>query len=158
MVDSSGLVPGLVRHLRRELAEPIAKGDATVMGWREAMPALHTIILFDEWGAYLVLGILFVIIGFSIINTVLMSVLHRHREFGVLQALGLTPRQTGSVVLAEGLLQTVVCAIIGVALGLGITAALGNGIDVASLYNMEEMQLSGVAVDSGMSRTLLILS
>jgi ABC-type lipoprotein release transport system permease subunit len=147
MVDSSLAVPGLVRHLRRELAGPIAKGDATVMGWREAMPALHAIIVFDEWGAYLVLGILFVIIGFSIINTVLMSVLHRHREFGVLQALGLTPRQTASVVLVEGLLQTVVCAIIGVGVGLAVTAAFSGGIDISELYNDQEMQFSGVAID-----------
>ena len=76
-----------------------------------------------------------------------MSVLHRHREFGVLQALGLTPWQTGSVVLAEGLLQTVVCALIGVAVGLGITAAFSGGIDMSNLYNIEEMQLSGVSLD-----------
>ena len=33
------------------------------MGWQEAMPALYTMIVFDEWGGFLVLGILFVIIG-----------------------------------------------------------------------------------------------
>ena len=147
MVDSSRAVPGLLRHLRRELAEPIGKGGTTVMGWREAMPALHSAVLIDEWGGYLMLGILFVIVGFSIINTVLMSVLHRHREFGVLQALGLTPRQTASVVLVEGLLQTVVCAIIGVGVGLAVTAAFSGGIDISDLYNGQEMQFSGVAID-----------
>jgi ABC-type lipoprotein release transport system permease subunit len=147
MVDSSRAVPGLLRHLRRELAEPIGKGGTTVMGWREAMPALHSAVLIDEWGGYLMLGILFVIVGFSIINTVLMSVLHRHREFGVLQALGLTPRQTASVVLVEGLLQTVVCAIIGVGVGLAVTAAFSGGIDISELYNDQEMQFSGVAID-----------
>jgi ABC-type lipoprotein release transport system permease subunit len=147
MVDSSRAVPGLLRHLRRELAESIGKGGTTVMGWREAMPALHSAVLIDEWGGYLMLGILFVIVGFSIINTVLMSVLHRHREFGVLQALGLTPRQTASVVLVEGLLQTVVCALIGVAVGLAVTAAFSGGIDISELYNDQEMQFSGVAID-----------
>jgi ABC-type lipoprotein release transport system permease subunit len=147
MVDSSRAVPGLLRHLRRELAESIGKGGTTVMGWREAMPALHSAVLIDEWGGYLMLGILFVIVGFSIINTVLMSVLHRHREFGVLQALGLTPRQTASVVLVEGLLQTVVCAIIGVGVGLAVTAAFSGGIDISDLYSGLEMQFSGVAID-----------
>ncbi len=148
MVDDSRAVPRLARHLRRELAEPISKGSTTVMDWREAMPALYSAVLLDEWSAYLILGILFVIVGFSIINTVLMSVLHRHREFGVLQALGLTPRQTGSVVLAEGLLQTVVCAILGVAVGLGITAAFSGGIDISGMTgDMENMEFSGVVVD-----------
>ena len=148
MVDDSRAVRGLLRHLRRELAEPIGAGGTTVIGWREAMPALHSAVMLDEWSAYLILGILFVIVGFSIINTVLMSVLHRHREFGVLQALGLTPRQTGSVVLAEGLLQTVVCAILGVAVGLGITAAFSGGIDISGMTgDMENMEFSGVVVD-----------
>ena len=95
LVDDSTAVPRLVRHLRQALADPIARGETTVMGWREAMPALRDAVLIDEWGGYLVFVILFVIIGFSIVNTVLMSVLHRHREFGVLQALGLDAASDG---------------------------------------------------------------
>lgn len=49
----------------------------------------------------------------------------------MLQGLGLTPRQAGSVVLG-GLLQTVVCALIGVGIGLGITAGFSDGIDLSS--------------------------
>ena len=73
LVDDSTAVPRLVRHLRQALADPIARGETTVMGWREAMPALRDAVLIDEWGGYLVFVILFVIIGFSIVNTVLMS-------------------------------------------------------------------------------------
>ena len=69
---------------------------------------------------WLIFGLLFVIIGFTIVNTVLMSVLHRHREFGVLQALGLTPGQTGAVVLVEGLILTGVSGVVGVGLGVGV--------------------------------------
>ena len=104
------------------------------MGWREAMPALRDAVLIDEWGSYLIFGILFVIIGFSIVNTVLMSVLHRHREFGVLQALGLTPRQTGAVVLVEGLALTAVSGIAGVGLGLFLTwFFMADGFDLSQI-------------------------
>ena len=149
MVDRSTTVPELVQHLRRELADPIARGETIVMGWREAMPALRDAVLIDEWGGYLVFGILFVIIGFSIVNTVLMSVLHRHREFGVLQALGLTPRQTGAVVLVEGLLLTGVSGIAGVGLGLFFTwFLLGDGIDMSQISGaLGDMTFSGVAID-----------
>ena len=149
LVDDSIAVPGLVRHLRRALADPIARGETTVMGWREAMPALRDAVLIDEWGAYLVFGILFVIIGFSIVNTVLMSVLHRHREFGVLQALGLTPRQTGAVVLVEGLTLTGVSGIVGVGLGLFLTwFFLGDGLDLSQISGaLDDMTFSGVVID-----------
>ena len=149
LVDDSIAVPGLVRHLRRALADPIARGETTVMGWREAMPALRDAVLIDEWGSYLVFGILFVIIGFSIVNTVLMSVLHRHREFGVLQALGLTPRQTGAVVLVEGLTLTGVSGIVGVGLGLFLTwFFLGDGLDMSQISGaLDDMTFSGVVID-----------
>ena len=149
MVDISTDVPAVVRELRQALAEPIARGEATVMGWREAMPALRDAVLIDEWGNYVIFAVLFVIIGFSIVNTVLMSVLHRNREFGVLQALGLTPRQTGAVVLVEGLLLTGVSGLAGVGLGALLTwFFMGNGFDLSQIAGeLTEMQFSGVAID-----------
>ena len=150
MVDDSAAVPQLVRGLTQALAEPITKGEAAVMSWREAMPALHAAVLIDNLGNYFINGILFVIIGFGIVNTVLMSVLHRHREFGVLQALGLTPRQTGAVVLVEGLVLTAVSGIVGVGLGLLLTwFFFGDGLDYTELAGggFNEMTFSGVMID-----------
>ena len=147
VADESAAVPALARRLRETLADSIANGHATVMGWREAMPALAAAVAIDDFGNYLVYGILFIIIGFGIVNTVLMSVLHRHREFGVLQALGLTPRQTGAVVLLEGLILTVVAGIVGVSLGVFVTwYFFGDGLDFSQLMG-EEMTFSGVVID-----------
>lgn len=147
LVADSAAVPGLVRTLRAEMAGPIADGSATVMGWREAMPALDAAVAIDDFGNYLIYGILFVIIGFGIVNTVLMSVLHRHREFGVLQALGLTPGQTGTVVLFEGLALTAVSAVAGIALGAFLTwYFFGDGLDFSAFMD-NEMTFSGVVID-----------
>ena len=78
-----------------------------------------------------------------------MSVLHRHREFAVFQALGLMPRQTGAVVLIEGLLLTGVSGIAGVGLGLFLTwFFMGDGLDLSQISGaMDEMTFSGVAID-----------
>ena len=147
LVSDSTAVPGLVRILRTELAAPIADGTATVMDWREAMPELAAAVAIDDFGNYLVFGILFTIVGFGIVNTVLMSVMHRHREFGVLQALGLTPGQTGAVVLFEGFALTAVSAVVGIALGAFLTwYFFGDGLDF-SLFMEEEMTFSGVVID-----------
>ena len=100
----------------------------------------------DDFGNYLVQGFIFTIIAFGIVNTVLMSVLHRRREFAVLRALGLTPGQTGAIVLFEGLTMTAASGFIGVGIGLAVTLLIAeNGLDFSAL--MDEMTFSGVLIE-----------
>ena len=147
IVEDSSAVSGLVVRLKHALAEPIGDGTTIVMDWREAMPQLSAAFAIDDFGNYLVYGILFIIIGFGIVNTVLMSVMHRYREFGVLQALGLTPGQTGGLVLVEGLVLTAVSAVIGIGLGIFVTwYFFGDGLDFSALMD-EEMTFAGVVID-----------
>ena len=148
VLTGNSAVAAVTAHLEETLADAIGRGDARVMGWREANPALAAAIAIDDFGNYLVFGILFIIIAFGIVNTVLMSVLHRHREFGVLQALGLTPGQTGAIVLVEGLTLTAVSGFIGVSLGLLATwCFFGDGLDFSALWGDEDMTFSGVVID-----------
>ena len=147
LVAQSHDVPRLASELRTSLAELIESDVIRVIGWREAMPELNAAVAIDDFGNYLVHGILFVIIGFGIVNTVLMSVLHRHREFGLLQALGLTPRQTGALVLIEGLVLTAFSAVLGIGLGVFVTWYFwGDGLDFSSMMS-SEMTFSGVVID-----------
>ena len=147
LVAESNDVPRLASRLRASFSDLIESDVVRVIGWREAMPELNAAVAIDDFGNYLVHGILFVIIGFGIVNTVLMSVLHRHREFGLLQALGLTPRQTGALVLIEGLVLTAFSAVLGIGLGVLVTWYFwGEGLDFSSMMS-SEMTFSGVVID-----------
>ena len=147
LVAESNDVPRVASQLRASLAELIESNAIRVIGWREAMPELNAAVAIDDFGNYLIHGILFVIIGFGIVNTVLMSVLHRRREFGLLQALGLTPRQTGALVLIEGLVLTAFSAVLGIGLGVLVTWYFwGDGLDFSSMMS-GEMTFSGVVID-----------
>jgi ABC-type lipoprotein release transport system permease subunit len=151
MVEDSTEVSSLVRDLRQALADPLDAGRVTVLSWREAMPALASLVAVDQYGNYVIFGVLFIIIALGIVNTVLMSVLHRHREFGVLQALGLTPRQTGTVVLIEGLLLTTLSTLVGVGLSTWLTwYFLGDGFDMAVIAGdalANNMDMGSVVID-----------
>ncbi len=149
LLNESAATGRVQAHLEDALAEPVARGVVRVMSWRESEPALAAAITIDDFGNYLMQGLLFLIIGFGIVNTVLMSVMYRRREFGVLQALGLTPRQTGAVVMIEGLTLTAASGLLGAVLGVIVTwGFFGDGLDMtAMMQNMDEMTFSGVLVD-----------
>ena len=149
VLSASAATAGVRGRLERALAAPIARGDARVMGWRESDPALAAAVAIDDFGNYLIQAFLFTIIAFGVVNTVLMSVMHRHREFGVLQALGLTPRQTGAIVLIEGLALSAATGLIGVGLGLAVTWRLfGDGLDMSAVMGETDgLTVSGAVVD-----------
>ncbi|HEX9691081.1 MAG TPA: FtsX-like permease family protein [Gemmatimonadales bacterium] len=144
LLESGWVVDEVLRDLRG-----LAAGDAevAVVGWREAMPELDAAIRMDDWGDYVFNFVLYGIITLAIVNTVLMSVLYRTREFGVLQALGLTRGQTAAVVVTEGMILTAVSGLVGLGLGLGLTWLLfRNGLDYSAMLD-SEFTFSGVVLD-----------
>ena len=147
LLGTSDHVPQVGRSLQRTLSESPHAENLRVMSWRESLPQLDAAVKIDDFFNYLFQGILFGIIALGIVNTVLMSVMHRRREFGVLQALGMTPRQSASLVLVEGLILTTISGIVGIALGLSITWFFwGDGLDLSSTWG-EEWSFAGVVMD-----------
>ncbi|MDG2334758.1 MAG: ABC transporter permease [Myxococcota bacterium] len=86
--------------------------------WPEVMPDLAQTVVIDKLGMYLMLAILVIVVAFGIFNTILMAVLERKREFGVVLALGLRPRAIFRIVYLESILLA------GVGLTLGLLVAI----------------------------------
>jgi len=118
-----------------------------VLSWKQASPELESAVRIDDFGFYVFMVVLFAIVALAVLNAVLMSVLDREREFGVLEALGLTRAETGSVVFTEGLLLAVLSGILGVALGFGVTWLLWrHGLDLSALYG-NDLSISGAVIN-----------
>lgn len=112
-------------------------GDLVVPDWTELQPGLKQAIQADMSSSFFMYFILVILVSFSVLNTQLMSVLERNREFGIVMALGLKPGRLGRLVLLEtammGLMGTVLGAIAGAFLTLYFTM---NGI---AFPGMDEM-------------------
>ena len=105
-----------------------------VLGWRQASPEMDSAVRIDDYGDYVFHVILFAIIMLAILNAVLMSVLGRRREFGILQALGLTGAETGLVVFGEGLFLTVASGLAGLVVGYAVTwIFFRDGLDFSGM-------------------------
>jgi len=102
--------------------------------WRELLPfqmAYLKILDGFMWIWYLVV---FVAMGFGIVNTTLMAVFERMREFGLLKALGMKPWWILREVLTESFLLLITGMALGNALGfLCVYALSGSGIDLSAL-------------------------
>jgi ABC-type lipoprotein release transport system permease subunit len=91
----------------------------SVLDWTAMEPALSAMIALKYATSMLFYLSLVVVVAFIILNTLLMSVLERTREFGTLLAVGMRPRQIGQMVWLEML----ALALLGCAIGLAAGAA-----------------------------------
>ena len=96
-----------------------AQTGLTALGWDELLPGTRELIDFDFAASFVFYIALIVVITVGILNTFIMSVLERTREFGMVLALGIAPGQLVRVVLAE----TVMLLMLGIALGIFVGAA-----------------------------------
>ena len=105
--------------------------------WEELQPGLKQAIQADMTSAWFMYIVLIILVAFSVLNTQLMSVLERTREFGTMMALGLQPARLSRLVMLETALMTALGLAIGIAVGAAITAYLSR---VGFSYpGMEEM-------------------
>ena len=117
-----------------DLKTALPSGQFEVHTWRQLLPfqtAYLKILDGFMWIWYLVV---FVAMGFGIVNTTLMAVFERMREFGLLKALGMKPWWILREVLTESLFLLVTGMIIGNTLAFVCIYALsGSGIDLSAL-------------------------
>jgi ABC-type lipoprotein release transport system permease subunit len=112
--------------------------------WPEVMPDLEQILILDDAGLYVMLAILVVVVGFGILNTILMAVLERQRELGVMLALGLRPAAIFRVVYIESMLL----AAVGLLVGLGFAVPIGLWMEAHPIVMGDE--LAGLSEFVGM--------
>ena len=102
------------------LSKLAAAHHLTIEDWGGLEPALKQAITLDFSTGMLWYVSLGVVVVFIILNTLLMSVLERTREFGMLLAIGMSPRRVGHMLWLELILLAVLGNVIGIAIGGGI--------------------------------------
>lgn len=116
LLDSSQDVDEYTSTLTKELS-----ADVEVLPWYVVEPYIQQFIDLDDAFFYVIVLILFIVISVGILNTILMSVFERVREFGVMMSLGMKPRQVVKLVMEEAALLGLVGVAIGGLLGSALT-------------------------------------
>ena len=140
MLGIGGAISEISFHVpdEAELAQVIASlkraaPDLDVSSWSELSPLAAAVNDFMQAFIYIWLWVMFVFMAIGIVNTQLMAVFERVREFGLLQALGMRP----SLILLQVLLESAMLIGTGVVAGMvasvATIAALHGGVDLGFL-------------------------
>lgn len=105
-------------------AKPVARqlqgqlGDSfDVDPWQRVEEEFYRTMKADEAGNYTSLAIIMIMVGIGVLNAVLMSILERTREYGILKALGTRPRYLFGLIVTEVFSLAVISSLVGVVIG-----------------------------------------
>jgi ABC-type lipoprotein release transport system permease subunit len=90
----------------------------SVLAWNELEPLLAGLSSMMDQMSYLLLIIILIAMAFGIINTMMMAVLERTRELGMLMAVGMNKRKVFFMIM----LETIFLSLVGTVAGIVISA------------------------------------
>jgi ABC-type lipoprotein release transport system permease subunit len=114
-------------------------GSADVQPWTTLEPMAQAMVALGEAWIWMFYVVMYIAMAFGLVNTLLMAVLERTREFGLLQALGMRPRLIVRQVLAESSVLLAAGVLAGALLAGATLALLHDGIDLSALAEGAEM-------------------
>ncbi len=107
-------VDEVTERVRTTLDNP----ELEVAPWQEFARSFYIAMKADKEGAWIMLFVVILIVAIGVLNTVLMNVLERTREYGALRAMGTAPLQISRLVIYEVVMMAIIGVIIGTVISL----------------------------------------
>ncbi len=124
--DASGSVAQEIKKLHPDL---------NVEQWFEIMPELNYLTETMDNYMYIFIIIILLALGFGIVNTMLMVVLERVKELGMLMAVGMNRRKVFSMIMLETVYLSIIGGVAGIIVGtLAATYFHQHGLNLSGLY------------------------
>ncbi|MBL7137801.1 MAG: ABC transporter permease [Bacteroidales bacterium] len=118
--------------VQQELADRFP--ELLVRTWKKIDPVSGMMADFMDAWLYMFMAIILLALGFGIINTMLMVILERTRELGMLTAIGMNKRRVFLMIMLESVYLSLTGALVGMALGYLLTLYTAyTGIDLSSM-------------------------
>ena len=105
---------GNARNIAGKIEESVKGAGLEVLWWEDLIPEIIQFVRIDQGAGYIFSFILFIVVAFTILNTIQMSVYERTREFGIMLSIGTSPGNVFAIVM----LESAIISGIGVAAGI----------------------------------------
>jgi ABC-type lipoprotein release transport system permease subunit len=124
MVEDLSQLSAIGAQIETKLTESL-----TLQTWQQLLPMIEQSIELDKAGNQLFYSLLLILVVFAVVNTFVMVLFERTREFGLFMALGMRPWQVIGQVQFEALLLS----LFGVTLGLALAMPLINYLSAVGI-------------------------
>ncbi len=143
------------KKIKSDLSSGI--GENKVESWRDIAPELSYADEMMSQFIYIFMGIIFLALAFSIINTMLMAVLERKKELGMLMSVGMNKSRIFSMITLETLFISALATPIGMLLSFWTIFYFGEkGIDLSVVEKGLENLGIGTRIYTFLPRQLYI--
>lgn len=116
-ITDTNLLNRSLKQLRADLKPPYS-----IMSWQEMSPEMVQQIESDRAGGIIMKAVLYIVIGFGILGTIMMMIAERRREFGVMIAIGMQRIKLGAILFYETLFIGMIGALTGLLVSIPILA------------------------------------
>lgn len=125
--------PQKMNKIVRQISRVTDKDKYEVMSWEEMLVELYQQWVSDEGGGVIMLGLLYLIVGFGVLGTVLMMISERRHELAVMVTVGMQRQRLMKLVGTE---LFYVCF-------LGVIFGIAGSLPVVAYYHFYPIQLTG---------------
>lgn len=123
-------------QMTEALKSEITQKEIMIQDWKEIDPSLNLMIQSMETFAWFFIFIILIALAFGIVNTMIMVVMERTRELGMLMAIGMNKNRVFSMILWETVFLSLVGAILGLFVSFLLVSYFGNnGLDLSVFGN-----------------------
>jgi len=134
------------------------------MTWTELMPDVKMMNESMNFMMYIFVVIILLALGFGIVNTMLMVILERVKELGMLMAVGMNRLRVFTMIVLETIFLSLVGGVVGIAFAVGLTIITGHtGVDLSlwaeglSSAGFDTMIYPEIGIDSVIIVAILVV-
>ncbi len=136
-----------IEEITSPLKEKLSNLGYEVLSWKEISPLAVQWLEFDKAFSNIILFIVLIVVAASILNTMLMSVMERVKEIGIMLALGTKPKDIVFMVGWESFFLGIIGTSIGMFIGLTASYYFGRtGIDLSMFSSALEAYYTGSVI------------
>lgn len=143
--------PNKAPEISVTIDKALGREELAVRSWEAIMPEIKSMVDMMENSDIIMYIFVYILVAFGLFNAQRMSALERRREFAMMMAIGVTPRQLFGTVLVETVFIALAGAMAGAILG-GIASwyFVINGLDLAAFNTSDggNLEMMGISFSS----------